>query len=99
MTELLCDQEETMKEVIEAFKKDKTKKKVWGRFKISKDDSQTLNYHTTSPYESPDPIALKTPCGQLLGNASILKMIGASHSYGSVSYNRSQTKIQAFRSR
>ena len=101
----ICNREEVMEEITQNFLLEKPRKRVWGNFRI--EDSKIV-YRPTTPLEwngetnkyekakeSPfDLIATKTKEGTVLGNASILPLVGRYVSYGNEQLNNSQTKIQ-----
>jgi len=96
--------EEKLNEALDNFLLETPKKKRWGNFKIigGKETPRELVYQTVStdsyrPEEKEtltDVIATTLPSGKVLGNASILPLIGRTVSYGNECLNRSVTKIQ-----
>ena len=97
--EFLCNNSEKMSTILDAFKQDKPSKKVWGNFRIVGNELVYTSKRQTgwAPPEFvtlTNKIALKAD-GLLLGNASILPLIGGYFSYGNEQENRSQTVIQA----
>ena len=101
----ICDREPVMVEITENFLLPKPKKRVWGNFRIedgkiiyrstptTKWDSESRSYKPVENSDT-DVIAIKTQNGTVLGNASILPLIGRYFSYGNESRNTTQTKIQ-----
>ena len=102
----ICDREHVMEEITQNFLLEKPRKKVWGNFRI---EDNKIVYRPTTPLEwngennkyekakeSPfNLIATKTKEGTVLGNASILPLVGRYVSYGNEQLNRNQTKIQS----
>ena len=96
--------EKKLNEALDNFLLETPKKKRWGNFKIigGKETPRELIYQTVSTDSySPekketltDVIATTLPSGKVLGNASILPLIGRTVSYGNECLNRSVTKIQ-----
>jgi hypothetical protein len=92
-----------LNEALDNFLLETPKKKRWGNFKIvgGKETPRELIYQTVSndSYSQSketltDVIATTLPSGKVLGNASILPLIGRQVSYGNENLNRSVTKIQ-----
>ena len=92
-----------LNEALDNFLLETPKKKRWGNFKIvgGKETPRELIYQTVSndSYSQSketltDVIATTLPSGKVLGNASILPLIGRNVSYGNENPNRSVTKIQ-----
>ena len=102
----ICNREKVMAEITQNFLLEKPKKRVWGNFRI---EDNKIVYRPTTPLEwngannkyekakeSPfNLIATKTKGGTVLGNASILPLVGRYVSYGNEQLNYSQTKIQS----
>jgi len=97
-----------MSEVLDNFSIFKPHKRQWGNFRITNGD-KVLKYVSASTTRSwdrergqyvtnPDPnsnvIAVKTEDGKLLGNASILPLVGQTCAWGNVQENYRQTVIQ-----
>lgn len=92
-----------LNEALDNFLLETPKRKRWGNFKIvgGKETPRELIYQTVSndSYSQSketltDVIATTLPSGKVLGNASILPLIGRQVSYGNENPNRSVTKIQ-----
>lgn len=92
-----------LNEALDNFLLETPKRKRWGNFKIvgGKETPRELIYQTVSndSYSQSketltDVIATTLPSGKVLGNASILPLIGRQVSYGNENLNRSVTKIQ-----
>ena len=92
-----------LNEALDNFLLETPKKKRWGNFKIvgGKETPRELIYQTVSndSYSQSketltDVIATTLPSGKVLGNASILPLIGRQVSYGNENPNMSVTKIQ-----
>jgi len=92
-----------LNEALDNFLLETPNKKRWGNFKIvgGKETPRELIYQTVSndSYSQSketltDVIATTLPSGKVLGNASILPLIGRQVSYGNENPNRSVTKIQ-----
>ena len=92
-----------LNEALDNFLLETPKRKRWGNFKIvgGKETPRELIYQTVSndSYSQSketltDVIATTLPNGKVLGNASILPLIGRQVSYGNENLNRSVTKIQ-----
>jgi hypothetical protein len=92
-----------LNEALDNFLLETPKRKRWGNFKIvgGKETPRELIYQTVSndSYSQSketltDVIATTLPNGKVLGNASILPLIGRQVSYGNETPNRSVTKIQ-----
>ena len=102
----ICDRKTVMEEITQNFLLEKPKKRVWGNFRI---EDNKIIYRPSAPMEwngkineyqkaeNPpfDLIATKTKGGTVLGNASILPLVGRTVAYGNEHLNRSQTKIQS----
>ena len=90
-----------MKSALENFLAEKPKKKKWGNFKIT-EGNKNLVYQTKSggSWEHSEgevltnTIATRLPNGKVLGNASILPLVGRYVSYGNETVNRTVTVIQ-----
>jgi hypothetical protein len=95
MTSFICDRQDVMEKVLNSFKnKDlpKSAKRVYGNFRIEWD---TLVYRPKEAYNpSKNVIATRLPNGTLLGNASILELIGRYNAWGVDISNRNQSLIQ-----
>ncbi len=100
----ICERVSVMKEITQNFLLPKPQKRVWGNFRI---ENNKIIYRPATPMEwngskyqkaekTPfDVIATKTKGGTVLGNASILPLVGRTVAYGNEQLNRSQTKIQS----
>ena len=97
----IWDDEVKMQSALENFLAEKPKKKKWGNFKIT-EGNKNLVYQTKSggSWEHSEgevltnTIATRLPNGKVLGNASILPLVGRYVSYGNESLNRNVTVIQ-----
>ena len=104
----ICDNSNRMDEVLANFSIFKPHKRQWGNFRITDGDT-VLKYVTnsrtqtwdsergqyvTNADESCNVIAVKTKEGKLLGNASILPLVGQTCAWGNVQENYRQTVIQ-----
>jgi hypothetical protein len=99
----IWNDEKKLNEALDNFLLATPKRKRWGNFRIigGKDSPRELVYRTVSSdsYSEhketlTDVIATTLPSGKVLGNASILPLIGRTVSYGNEHKNRSVTKIQ-----
>ena len=105
----IWNDESKMKSAIENFLAEKPTKKKWGNFKIKNDKLIYQTKSSTDSRDwingewkviaregenLTDVIATKLPSGKVLGNASILPLIGRSVCYGNESVNTSVTVIQ-----
>jgi len=104
----ICDSKHRMGEVLDNFSIFKPHKRQWGNFRITDGDTK-LSYVSNSHDETWDSeqsryvkgknsesnlIAVKTEDGKLLGNASILPLVGQTCAWGNVQENYRQTVIQ-----
>jgi len=104
----ICDNSNRMNEVMDNFSAFKPHKRQWGNFRIT--DNDTVLRYVTNSYEkvwdheagkynknetpTSNMIAVKTKEGKLLGNASILPLVGQTCAWGNVQENYRQTVIQ-----
>jgi len=103
----VCDNESKMQEILGNFQLPKPYKRNWGNFRIkgnvveyvANKTTQVWNGETHTYEKDPDPetnvIAIKTRQGKLLGNASILPLVGQTSAWGNTQPNYRQTTIQA----
>ena len=107
---MICEDKSKMEEVTDNFLLDNPKKKVWGNFRIEYENGAwQLVYRSVSAnrtwnreysrYDSDrktdkDVIAFKTGEGMVLGNASILPLVGRTMAWGYEHKNARQTVIQ-----
>ena len=102
----VCDNESKMQEILGNFQLPKPYKRNWGNFRIkgnvveyvANKTTQVWNGETHTYEKDPDPetnvIAIKTRQGKLLGNASILPLVGQTSAWGNTQPNYRQTTIQ-----
>ena len=101
----ICDNESKMQEILGNFQLPKPYKRNWGNFRIKGNVVEYVtnlrdiwNEETASHEKNPNPeknvIAIKTKQGKLLGNASILPLVGQTCAWGNTQQNYRQTTIQ-----
>ena len=102
----ICDNESKMQEILGNFQLPKPYKRNWGNFRIkgnvveyvTNKTTEVWNEETKSYEKDPDPqknvIAIRTKQGKLLGNASILPLVGQTCAWGKTQSNYRQTTIQ-----
>ena len=102
----ICDNESKMQEILGNFQLPKPYKRNWGNFRIkgnvveyvTNKTTEVWNKETMSYEKDPDPqknvIAIRTKQGKLLGNASILPLVGQTCAWGKTQSNYRQTTIQ-----
>ena len=107
---MICEDKSKMEEVTDNFLLDNPKKKVWGNFRIEYENGAwQLVYRSISGtdtwnrekgvYEkekesNKDVIAFKTGEGMVLGNASILPLVGRTMAWGYEHKNARQSVSQ-----
>jgi hypothetical protein len=107
---MICEDKSKMEEITDNFLLDNPKKKVWGNFRIEYENgAMQLVYRSISSnrtwnreysrYDSDrktdkDVIAFKTGEGMVLGNASILPLVGRTVAWGYEHKNARQSVIQ-----
>ena len=107
---MICEDKSKMEEITDNFLLDNPKKKVWGNFRIEYENgAMQLVYRSISGtdtwnrekgvYEkekesNKNVIAFKTGEGMVLGNASILPLVGRTVAWGYEHKNARQTVIQ-----
>jgi len=105
---MICEDKNKMEEVTDNFLLDNPKKKVWGNFRIEYENGAwQLVYRSTSGTETwnhekgdyeketnKNVIAFKTGEGMVLGNASILPLVGRTVAWGYEHLNNRQAVIQ-----
>lgn len=106
MSGKICDNKEKMQEVLGNFQLPKPYKRNWGNFRIKGNVIEYISNKYSSHWDNeqnkyvsnPDPItnviAIKTKQGKLLGNASILPLVGQTSAWGNTQSNWRQTVIQ-----
>ena len=102
----VCDNESKMQEILGNFQLPKPYKRNWGNFRIkgnvveyiANKTTEVWNGETHTYEKDPNPetnvIAIKTKQGKLLGNASILPLVGQTCAWGNTQSNYRQTTIQ-----
>ena len=107
---MICNNKSKMEEIADNFLLDNPKKKVWGNFRIEYENGAwQLVYRSVSSNRTwnrenhsydddrkatKDVIAFKTGEGMVLGNASILPLVGRTMAWGYEHPNNRQTVIQ-----
>jgi hypothetical protein len=85
---------ERCKEMLGQFSQSFPNKRVDGRYRIEGNSLIYASAPMTYGEREINTIAIKLPSGSVIGNASILPMIGRTSAWGNISDNRNQTLIQ-----